>query len=138
MKKGNIFQTEYPENPPDWYWESGLHDACIVGVETYEFPFDYNKYADQKNQYNRNMLLLKIDAKGAMFDFRIKEIRFFNYKILPESMELTGRKKIWWLADKLIEANGRYELDILLVDVDSYPEQFHFKLRFDRAETDRT
>ena len=72
------------------------------------------------------MLLLKIDAKGAMFDFRIKEIRFFNYKILPESMELTGRKKIWWLADKLIEANGRYELDILLVDVDSYPEQFHF------------
>jgi hypothetical protein len=53
-------------------------------------------------------------------------------------MELTGRKKIWWLADKLIEANGRYELDILLEDVDSYPEQFHFKLRFDRAETDRT
>ena len=80
----------------------------------------------------------KIRPIGAMFDFRIKEIRFFNYKILPESMDLTGRKKIWWLADKLIEANGRYELDILLEDVDSYPEQFHFKLRFDRAETDRT
>ena len=36
MEKGKIFQTEYPENPPDWYWESGLHDACIVGVETHE------------------------------------------------------------------------------------------------------
>ena len=77
MEKGKIFQTEYPENPPDWYWKSGLHDAFIIGVETYEFPFDYNKYAVQKNQYDRNMLLLKIDAKGAMFDFRIKEIRFF-------------------------------------------------------------
>ena len=31
------FYTEYPENPPDWYREAGLHDACIA----YEFPFDY-------------------------------------------------------------------------------------------------
>ena len=137
MAKGREFYTEYPENPPDWYWENGLHDACIVGVESYEFPFDYNKYTADKNKYDRNMLSLKIDAKGALYDFRVKEIRFFNYKITSDGVELSGRKKIWWLADKLIEANGRYELDILLVDVDSCPEQFHFKLRFDRAEVDR-
>jgi len=132
-----ILKTEYPENPPDWYWKNGLHDACIIGVETHEFPFDYNKSKLQKQQYDRNMLSLKIDAKGAMFDFHVKEIRFFNYKILPESIDLTNKKKIWWLADKLTEVNGKYELDILLQDVDSYPEEFHFKLRFDRAEVDR-
>ena len=115
----------------------GLHDAAIVGVEEYEFSFDYNKYAAEKNKYDRNMLSLKIDAKGALYDFRIREIRFFNYKIIPDGVELSDRKKIWWLADQLTENNGRCELDILLEDFDSYPEQFHFKLRFDRAEVDR-
>ncbi len=142
MAKGRIFQTEYPDNPPAWYWTNGLHDACIVGVESYEFPYDYGKYEGAKSQYARNMLTLNIDAKGAMFDFRVTEIRFYNVKILPESadltsLELSSQKKIWWLADKLTEENGRYVLDILLEDVDSFPEQFHFKLRFNRAEVDR-
>ena len=90
MAKGREFYTEYPENPPDWYWEAGLHDACIVGVEVYEFPFDYNKYIAEKSKYDRNMLSLKIDAKGALYDFRVKEIRFFNYKMLSESVDLIG------------------------------------------------
>ena len=136
------FYTKYPENPPTWYWEKGLHDACIVGVETYEFPFDYNKYAGLKNRYDRNVLTLKIDAKGAMFDFRVTEIRFYNYKILSEGIdfvntELFGERKVWWLADQLIEQNGRYELDILLENFDPHQKQFHLKLRFDRAEVDR-
>ena len=138
MSFGKVYYSDYPDNPPSWYWIHRLHDACIVHVESFEFPFDYNKFVGPKCKYNRNLLILKIDAKSAMFDTKVKEIRFFNCKILSESMELTGRKKIWWLADKLTEVNGRYELDILLEDVDSYPEQFHFKLRFDRAETDRT
>lgn len=137
MAKDRKFYTEYPEDPPDWYWEAGLHDACIIGAEAYEFPFDYNKYTSKKNKYDRNMFLLKIDAKGALYDFGVKEIRFFNYKILSDGVELSGRKKIWWLADQLIENNGKYELDILLEDLNSYPEQFHFILRFDRAEVDR-
>ena len=142
MAKGREFYTEYPENPPDWYWESGLHDACIIGVETYEFPFDYNKYTTQKNQYDRNMLLLKIDAKGAMFDFHVKEIRLFNYKMLPESVDLMGiepskKNKVWWLADQLTEQNGKYELDILLEICVPHQKQFHLKLRFGHAEVDR-
>lgn len=131
------FYTKYPENPPEWYWKKGLHDAFIIDVEAYEFPFDYDKYKGQKNQYNRNMLSLKIDAKGAMFDFHVKEIKFFNYKILSDGIGFSGKKKIWWLADQLTEQNGKYELDILLEDSDSYPEQFHLKLRFERAEVDR-
>ena len=118
MEKDRIFYTEYPENPPDWYWESGLHDASIIGAEVYEFPFDYNKYTAEKNKYDRNVLSLRIDAKGALYDSRVKEIRFYNYKLLPESVDLMSlepseKNKVWWLADQLTEQNEKYELDIL-------------------------
>lgn len=142
MAKGRIFYTEYPENPPECYWESGLHDACIIGLETYEFPFDYNKYTPEKNKYDRNMLSLRIDAKGALYDSRVKEIRFYNYKLLPESVDLTSlelseKNKVWWLADQLTEQNEKYELDILLEICVPHQKQFHLRLRFDRAEVDR-
>ena len=142
MAKGRKFYTEYPENPPEWYWKAGLHDACIIGAETYEFPFDYNKYTANKNKYDRNMLSLRIDAKGALYDFCVKEIRFFNYKLLPESFDLANivpseKSKVWWLADQLTENNGRYELDVLLEICVPYQKQFHLKLRFERAEVDR-
>ena len=142
MAKGREFYTEYPENPPDWYWENGLHDACIVGVESYEFPFDYNKYTAVKNKYDRNMLSLRIDAKGALYDSRVKEIRFYNYKLLPESVDLTSiepseKNKVWWLADQLTGKGGKYELDILLEICVPHQKQFHIKFRFDRAEVDR-
>jgi len=78
---------------PDWYWVSGLHDACIVGVELFEFPFDYSKFAGGKNRYDRNLMTLKINAKGALFDRTVKEIRFFNYKILTDHISLEDRGK---------------------------------------------
>lgn len=142
MAKGRIFYTEYPENPPEWYWESGLHDASIIGVDTYEFPFDYDKYTAKKNKYDRNVLSLRIDAKGALYDSRVKEIRFYNYKLLPESVDLMSlepseKNKVWWLADQLTEQNEKYELDILLEICVPHQRQFHLKLRFDRAEVDR-
>ena len=142
MGKHRNFYTEYPENPPDWYWESGLHDASIIGVDTYEFPFDYDKYTAKKNKYDRNVLSLKIDAKGALYDSRVKEIRFYNYKLLPESVDLMSlepseKNKVWWLADQLTEQNEKYELDILLEICVPHQRQFHLKLRFDRAEVDR-
>ena len=119
-----------------------MHDALVVGVEKYEFPFDYNKYVGEKNKYDRNMLTLKMDARSAMFDFGVKEIRFYNYKILTDEIDiingdLFSKKKIWWLADQLTEQNGKYELDILLESIDTHQRQFHLKLRFDRAEVDR-
>ena len=142
MEKDRIFYTEYPENPPDWYWNNGLHDASIIGVDTYEFPFDYDKYTAKKNKYDRNVLSLKIDAKGALYDSRVKEIRFYNYKLLPESVDLMSlepseKNKVWWLADQLTEQNEKYELDILLEICVPHQRQFHLKLRFDRAEVDR-
>lgn len=137
MPKVRIYKSSYPENPPEWYWVSGLHDACIVGVETFEFPFDYNKYVGEKNSYDRNLLSLKIDASNALYDQKVKEIKLFNYKILTKDIELQGRKKIWWIANRLSEKDGNYFLEIDLQDFDSFPEEFTFEIKFDRAEVVR-
>ena len=137
MSKGRIYISSHPDNPPEWYWVSGLHDACILGVETFEFPFDYNKFVGEKNKYNRNLFAIKINAKGALYDNTIKEIRFFNYKVLTDQITLIGRKKIWWMADKLVDHGDYYTLEIELQDFDSDPEDFTYKIKFERAEVDR-
>ena len=137
MSKGNVYCSSYPEIPPEWYWVSGLHDACIIGVETFEFPFDYNKFVREKDNYNRNLITLRINAKGAIYDNTVKEIRLFNHKILTEDITLEGREKVWWLADRLVDHGEYYTLEIDLQDFDSYPEEFTFKIKFERAEVDR-
>ena len=103
-----IYSTSYPENPPEWYWTKGLHDAGITEVDSFEFPFDYNKFVGQKSKYNRNLLKLKIDSKGAIYDTSVKEIHFYNYKILTPDISLENRKIIWWLADRLIANDNNF------------------------------
>ncbi len=137
MSKGKIYISTHPDNPPKWYWVSGLHDACIVGVESFEFPFDYNKFDGEKNKYNRNLFALKINSKGALYDNGVKEIRFYNYKILTDQISLMGRDKVWWLSDKLVDHGDYYTLEIELQDFDSDPEDFTYKIKFERAEVDR-
>ncbi|MBQ4119602.1 MAG: hypothetical protein IJD45_04355 [Clostridia bacterium] len=137
MAKGKVYTSSYPDNPPDWYWVNGLHDACIVDVEYFEFPFDYNKFVGNKNSYDRNLMLLKINASGALYEQDIKEIKLFNFNIITNNIELQGRKKVWWLADRLTEKDGHYYLEIDLQDFDSFPEDFTFKIKFDRAEVIR-
>ena len=137
MPRAKEHITSYPNNSPEWYWTAGLHDACITGVETFEFPFDYNKFIGQKNNYDRNLLTLKINAKGAIYDTEVKEIRLFNYKILSQDISLENRTKVWWLADRLEYNNDYYTLEIDLQDFDSYPENFTFAIKFERAEVIR-
>ena len=129
-----IYSSGYPENPPEWYWAGGLHDAGITAIETFEFPFDYNKFIRQKSKYDRNLLKLTIDSKSALYDTSVHEIRFYNYKILTPDISLENRKIIWWLSDRLIENDNDFVLEIDLQDFDSYPEDFTFKIRFERAE----
>ena len=137
MSKSREYMSHNPENPPDWYWTTGLHDAGIVGVESFEFPFDYSKFIGEKSKYNRNLLVLKINAKGALYDTSVEEIRLYNYQILTPDISLEGRKTIWWLADMLSEQDDYYILEIALQDFDSFPEDFTFKIKFDRAEVKR-
>ena len=134
MAKGKIYTSSYPDNPPDWYWINGLHDAYIESVAYFEFPLDYKKFVKNKNIYDRNLMLLRINASGALYDQSVKEIKLFNFKILTKDIELQGRKKVWWLADRLTEKDGCFYLEIDLQDFDSFPEDFTFEIKFDRAE----
>ena len=137
MAKGKIHTSHYPENPPEWYWTNGLHDACITSVEAFEFPFDYNRYISEKSQYNRNLFVLKMDSEGALFDTSVEEIHLYNYKILTPDISLENRKSVWWLADRLCENKDHFLLEIDLRDSDSRPENFTFKIKFERAEVKR-
>ena len=137
MSKSRECMSHHPDNPPEWYWMNGLHDAGIIGVETFEFPFDYNKFVGEKSNYYRNLLVLKINAKGALYDTSVQEIHFYNYKILTPDISLDGRKTIWWLSDRLSENENRYVLEIDLQDLDAYPEDFTFKIKFEKVEVKR-
>ena len=97
----------------------------------------YHKFVGEKNKYNRNLLVLKINAKGALYDNSVEEIHLYNYKILTPDISLENRKTIWWLADRLIEQDDYYLLEMDLQDFDSFPEDFTFKIKFDRAEVKR-
>ena len=127
----------YPNHPPEWYWTHGLHDACIEGVETFAFPFDYGRFVRDKYKYNRNLMVLKINAKGALYDQSVREIRFYDYTVLNDRVDLKGRNQVWWLSDTLVDHGNYYTLKIELQDLDSYPEDFTFEIKFERAEVDR-
>jgi hypothetical protein len=136
MKKLRHFlHDQQPQ--PQWYWSAGLHDACIYGVETFEFPFDYGKFEREKFSYDRNLFLMRIDAEGAIYDCAVREIRLFNYKILSKDISLDNRKKIFWLSDRLTGQDGNYILEIDLEDFDGDPVDFTFKIQFERAEVIR-
>ena len=137
MEKSNGNTAKSTGQVPEWYWTKGLHDACITDIEAVEFPFDYNRVAEEKGKYDRNCLTLKIDAKGAMFDMSVKEIRLYNYKILTPDVAFENRKMLWWFADRLTRGAERYVLEIDVRDFDSHREKLTVVIRFDRAEVDR-
>lgn len=130
-------QAHSPENPPAWYWVNGLHDAHITLVESFEFPFDYDRYTREKNTYDRNCLTLTLDAAGAMFDTSVKAIRLYNYKYLTPETTLEGHGILWWIGDRLTVSEGCFELEIDLYDGEAFPEEFTVRVRFERAEVER-
>ena len=137
MSKNREYIYHHPENLPEWYWVNGLHDAGIVEVEAFDFPFDYNKFVGEKNSYDRNLLVLKINAQSALYDTSVREIHFYNYKVLTPDISLEGRKAIWWLTDRLTVNENYYTIEIDLQDFDAYPEDFTFKIKFEKAEVKR-
>lgn len=130
-------QTHSPESPPAWYWVKGLHDAHITFVESFEFPFDYDRFTRGKNTYDRNCLTLTVDAAVAMFDTSVKVIRLYNYKYLSPETALEGHGTLWWIGDRLTVSEGRFELEIDLYDGEAFPEEFTVRIRFERAEVER-
>ena len=118
---------------PEWYWTSGLHDACIINIEPQESEIDYSQ---PKENRVKNTLSVKIDASNALFDISVKEIVLINYKIITGNIELMGKKKIWWIRDRIQKIDNdyyHYELQIDLRDFDSDPEVFTVVIRFGNA-----
>ncbi len=138
MAKEKNHGLNSPENPPDWYWTHGLHDACIIGYETFEFPADYNKFSGKKYGSIKSLMTLTIDAENALYDTAVSEIRLLNFEILTPDIPFEGKEKLWWLSDRLTKDGGRFILEITLFDPDSFPENFTFKVGFERAEVVRT
>ena len=136
MAKRNL-QVHSPESLPDWYWVKGLHDAHITLAESFEFPFDYDRYTRGKNTYDRNCLTLTLDAAGAMFDTSVKTIRLYNYKYLSPETAPEGHGTLWWIGDRLTVSDGRFELEIDLYDGAAFPEELTVRVRFERAEVER-
>jgi hypothetical protein len=130
-------RPQHLENSPDWYWVKGLHDAHITLVESFEFPFDYDRYTREKNTYDRNCLTLTVDASGAMLDTSVKVIRLYNYKYLSPDAMLEGHGTLWWIGDRLTVSDGRFELEIHLYDSEAFPEELTVRIRFERAEVER-
>ena len=134
MKKGKIYTSHAPENPPEWYWKSGLHDARIIKVEALEFPIDYSKMGRGREKQYRNMLSFKIDSSNALFDRDVKEIRFYNYTIISKEISFDDMNAIWWMSDTLINESGKYFLKIDMLDSS---EDFTFTIKFEAAEVER-
>lgn len=129
--------AQQAESLPAWYWASGLHDAGITAVESLVFPRDYGTFDGQKRSGIRNLLKLKIDGKGALYDTSVKEIRLYNYKLLTPAASLENRKTSWWLSDRLTACDGGFVLEIDLCDLDADPENFTCRIQFEKAEVVR-
>ena len=118
---------------PDWYWHIGLHDAAITDIEIFEFPFDDGKFFKEKRKDDRNLLKLTIDTSSALCDGTVREIHFYNFKILSPYRRLRKGSEFWWLSDTLKGSEGRYSLEIKLQNFDEQPRDFTFKIDFERA-----
>lgn len=140
MKNKNSQKLEQTQKYPEWYWPSGLHDACIYEIECYEYPEVYYKCKGKNRDNIYNLLVLKIDSVGAIYDQTVKEIRFYNYKCLQSDFDfknLIAHKCVRWIGDILTEEDECYRLDIDLYDTDVESEYFNIKISFEMAETDR-
>ena len=86
---------------PEWYWHAGMHDSAITDIEIFEFPFDDGKFQKEKRKDDRNMLKLTIDTEASLGDPDVREIHFYNFKILSPYRKLRKGGEFWWLSDTL-------------------------------------
>ena len=120
---------------PSWYWSQGLHDAKILSATPLELPPDWKSPIPRYN-----CLEFAIDAKGAMFDQRVRKIALYNYKILTPEFDLCKLSGAWWYGDTLtVEAEGKYRLELhYQLPGSHYARDYTVELRFSEAEVERS
>ena len=92
---------------PAWYWKRGLHDAQIL--ETSELGEGVDK---KRGKRYRNCLVFSMNSSGAMFQFDIKKIVFYNYEVKMADASVSELSKIWWMTDTIEQLpSGNYLLN---------------------------
>lgn len=137
MKKNQLdkLAKEYintQDSLPDWYWKNGLHDALIKSVNEIQRPDKRLRAGD------RNLLEIKLDCSGAMFERDIKEIDFYNYSVTSGNYKslFNVSSDCWWLEDAPSAlADGRYSLRLVVTKTDD--ERIIFDIEFDKIKTIR-
>ena len=85
------------------------------------------------------MLIIRLDSKQALFDYLVKEIKLYNYKIITSEISSSDLQKSWWLSDRLTNENDKYRLNISLKRVGKQSiEDFEFVVQFSTAEVTRS
>ena len=105
----------------DWYWTKGLFDAVIQKIEIRDIPYDYT----EKNPI-RNCLTIYLDSQNAIYDTSIKELRFYNHKLITGDVSITG----WWKNDNLKDENGRF---VLTIDIGTMQHDCILQFSFDNC-----
>ncbi len=116
---------------PAWYWKHGLHDAHISDVLELENGID-----KKRGKYYRNCLVLSLDCSGAMYEFNIKKIIFYNYEVRMAAASVSKLSKTWWMCDTVEPlSNGNYLLDFE-VDPEN-GERWRFSVEFEYVDVER-
>ncbi len=118
------------ERMPAWYWSRGLHDAEILEVSELELPVDW------KAKVRRwNCLSLRLDCRCALFETDIRQIHFYNYKVLSGDLDRLREPHTWWFSDKPETDERGYRLTMTFES--AHGDRFELQIRFEDAVVER-
>ena len=114
---------------PEWYWKAGLHDAQIVWAAAAALPGSREIPLPP-----RTCFALRLNARDALYDVSVEEIRFYHYKILTPDVPPEALQGAYWIEDRLTREGGKYLLKIILERCGRPRGRFDFSIRFESAE----
>ena len=116
---------------PAWYWKRGLHDAQILDASELGNGID-----KKRGKYYRNCLVLLLHSSGALFEFDIQKIIFYNYEVRMSEASVSELSKTWWMTDTIEQlSNGNYLLN-LEVDPEN-GDRWHYSIEFEYVDVER-
>ena len=107
IEKNLQAHRESLEKLPAWYWKRGLHDAQIL--EALELGDGIDK---KRGKRYRNCLVFSLNSSGAMFQFDVEKIVFYNYEVKTADASVSALSKTWWMTDRIEQLpSGNYLLN---------------------------
>ena len=122
---------ENQKSLPEWYWTRGLHDAKILSVSELQLTPNYL----EKNP-KINCFKIELDCDNAMYEYNIKTIRLYNYKIKSNDLDINLLNGGWWLSDEIINKGDQYYFLNIKFDTAKCKTK-HLEIAFKQAEVIR-